>query len=269
MSGNGGESYFNIGALRRKSNGNNGLLFEGVLTIFQLCNELLPSHRIPFSAVRFFRSVRTRLLSAAAVLTGAMCVLSASGCEDLLPEYRPPENIFQASYIGLSTLAATDTVEFSEPRDGSGGAVATYSPFYLTFQVKNTYEETFQYPVTPSGTTEIWMPGDRAAASSRPFSLTEMQPTTSFDGTVLTLDPGASVYFRVRVEPKLATGFYIHKYAAEHSFTIHGLQYYIARLYHPLNLQVRFTLQFSPDLPPVSVETTVPVKLKGRFPYSP
>lgn len=219
--------------------------------------------------MNFFRPERLRTVAVASLLVGAVCVPFLAGCEDLLPAYLPPENIFRASFVSLTTLGATDTVEFSEPRDGSGGAVATYSPFYFSFQVKNTYEETFQYPVAPSGTTEIWMPGDRAASSSLPFTVSEMQPTTSFDGSVLTLDPGASVYFRVRVEPKLATGYYLHKYAVEQSFTVHSLQHYISRLYQPLTVQVRFTLQLSPDLPPVSVESAVPVKLKGRFPFSP
>ena len=210
---------------------------------------------------RFLSFVQSRTVIVAAVL------LLLGGCEDVLPEYQVPGEIFAATF----TSNEVDTLQFSEPRDGSGGAIATYLPYYVTFSVTNTYEETFQYDIAPKGTMEIWVPHSRTASSTIIFSDTELQSTPAYNAStnILTLNPGASIYFKVRIDPKLASGFYLHKYASELSNTIHASAYYIERIYNPLTVTARFSVQLAPDLPAVTTETAITIQLKGRFPFSP
>ncbi len=196
----------------------------------------------------------------------AILLLSA-GCEDTLPVYQVPGGTFAATF----TRNEVDTLQFSEPRDGSGGAVATYIPYYVTFSVTNIYEETFQYEIAPIGILEIWIPFSRTASSSINFTDAELQPTAAYNSAtrMLTLNPGASIYFRVRIDPKLASGFYLHKYASEQTSTVHASSYYIERIYNPLTITARFSVQLAPDLPAVTTDAAIPVQLKGRFPFSP
>lgn len=191
----------------------------------------------------------------------------AAGCEDALPEYQVPGEIFAAQFSSNDV----DTLLFSEPKDGSGGAIASYNPYYITFSVINTYEETFQYQIAPQGTMEIWLPYARNASSSFSFTAAELQSTAAYNSStgVLTLNPGASIYFKVRIDPKLASGFYLHKYASEQTSTVHASSYYIERIYHPLTVTGRFSVQLAPDLPAVTTETAILIQLKGRFPFSP
>jgi hypothetical protein len=209
--------------------------------------------------------VRTSILSPAVVL--AAVLLLSTGCEDMLPEYKVPGEVFEAKF----TRYDVDTLQFSEPRDGSGGAVATYLPYYVTFSITNIYEETFQYEIAPKGTMEIWLPFSRTASSTIGFSNAEIQSTPAYNAStnILTLNPGASIYYKVRIDPKLASGFYLHHYARERSYTIYASSYYIERLYDPLTMACRFSVQLSPDLPAVISETTISIQLKGRFPFSP
>jgi hypothetical protein len=215
----------------------------------------------PYNQQRVLSFVRLRTLVSTAIL-----ILSI-GCEDVLPVYQVPGEIFAASYIRNEV----DTLQFSEPRDGSGGAIATYLPYYVTFSVTNTYEETFQYDIAPKGTMEIWVPNSRTASSTNIFSDAEIQSTPAYNAStnILTLNPGASIYFKVRIDPKLASGFYLHKYASELSSTVYSSAYYIERIYNPLTVTARFSVQLAPDLPAVTTETPITVQLKGRFPFSP
>lgn len=196
-----------------------------------------------------------------------LSAVSCIGCEDLLPEYQMPENIFIADYIRNDT----DTLEFSEPRDGSGGSIATYSPFYVIFSIKNNYEETFQYQISPKGTLTIEIPTVEKGNSSASVTVTELQSTNAYNPSsgILTLNPGASIFFRMRIDPKMENGFYIHKYASAKSITNMGGQFYILRIYNPLFVTARFTMQLAPDLPAVTTEKIISINLKGRFPYSP
>lgn len=192
------------------------------------------------------------------------------GCEDLLPEYHPPTNIFSASVEYVE--AVQDTVEFSEPRDGSGGAVATYAPFFIVCSITNTYEETFQDIITPSGTLEILLPGNNSIKSTSLVSPTDIIPSSHYNDLtgVLTLDPRQKLYFRIKAEPKLSSGFYLHKYATESNVTIFASRYYILKTYQPLTLLARFSVQLSQQLPAITTEEKpFSVNLKGRFPFSP
>ena len=118
---------------------------------------------------------------------------------------------------------------------------------------------------------EIWIPNSRAASSTIIFSNAEIQSTPAYNAStnILTLNPGASIYFKVRIDPKLASGFYLHKYAGEQSFTIYPSEYFIERIYKPLTVTGRFSVQLAPDLPAVTTDTTMNIQLKGRFPFSP
>lgn len=196
-------------------------------------------------------------------------LIVSGGCEDLLPEYKAPENIFASNIEHID--AVQDTVEFSEPPDGSGGAVATYAPFYIICSITNTYEETFQYEINPKGIFEMWLPGNNTITSSVSVTVTDIIPSSTFNVStrVLTLNPNQSIYFKVRVEPKLSSGFYIHKYAAEHSTTIFTSRYYVLKTYEPLAMRGRFSLQLTPSLPAIIGEGDFTINLKGRFPFSP
>lgn len=194
-------------------------------------------------------------------------LLFVQGCEDLLPEYTAPADIFSASFAGVDT----DTLEFSEPRDGSGGAIATYSPYYVKFGVKNIYEETIQYTINTKGTLEIRLPSVPSGTSTVTITNSDIIATGAFNSStnVLTLNPGASIYFRVRIDPKLINGFYLHKYAAERSNTVFSSQYYILRIYNPLTVMGRFSIQLTPNLPAITADEPIAINLKGRFPFSP
>jgi hypothetical protein len=193
--------------------------------------------------------------------------LIIGGCEDLLPDYEHPDNIFAAEFIRTDT----DTLEFSEPRDGSGGAVATYTTYYVIFSYTNIYEETFQYPVNPKGTMMIEILSVMNGSSALTVTAAEIQSTNAYNVStgMLTLNPGESIYFRMRIDPKLQNGFYLHKYASEKTSINMAGQSFLLKTYFPLSVTVRFTMQLAPDLPAVTTEKIISINLKGRFPYSP
>ena len=193
--------------------------------------------------------------------------LTAAGCEDLLPEYEQPGEIFSATYVRTDT----DTLEFAEPTNGSGGVVASYGSYYVIFSITNVYEETFQYTINPKGTLAILLPNVVDGSSTATVTVTDLQPSSVYNAStgVLTLNPGSSIYFRMRIDPKIDNGFYIHTYASVRSTTNMGRQYYLLRIYDPLFVTARFTMQLSPDLPAITTEKIIAINLKGRFPYSP
>jgi hypothetical protein len=220
-----------------------------------------------FKSMMKHSTIAYRIIS---VRIAAIAILGSSiisGCEDLLPDYGHPDNIFAAEFIRTDT----DTLEFSEPRDGSGGSLAAYTTYHVIFSITNMYEETFQYQINPKGTITIEIPSVASGKSGVAVTVTELQSTNAYNPSsgVLTLDPGASIFFRMRIDPKLENGFYLHKYAGEKTSRNMPGQFYLVKTYNPLSVTARFTIQLAPDLPAVTAEEIISINLKGRFPYSP
>lgn len=186
------------------------------------------------------------------------------GCEDLLPEYHPPENVFKTAIVGFDPVS--DTIEFTTALTGDG-TVATYQTLYLLCTVTNIYEETFHNEIEPQGTIEILISEERSLNTISTISIEHLVPTVQYHSStkMLTLDPQRFVYFKVEIRPKLSSGFYLHKYAKEKSTVFFFKDHYALKIFEPMKLKVKSTIQLSKNLPAVSDERVFTVILKGKF----
>jgi hypothetical protein len=165
-------------------------------------------------------------------------IVSLAGCEDLLPVYVVPDKIFEARYVSLTP----DTLTI---RDDGTGTNSRYPVMTIVYAVKNIYEETIQFTVDITGSVEIWIPTRPDLNSTVALSNINMTPTSSmnYDSGVLTLNPGASIFIQAVINPKLSSGFYIHRYTTIRVRELRYFEFLYYNYYNPLTVAHRMNIQ--------------------------
>jgi hypothetical protein len=164
------------------------------------------------------------------------------GCEDLLPEYREPDDLFALVLMKHDTTLFTfydtnrnDTLtlyRFLTFRDYAMLAMNPefnsqyywYSnPFYFNseFYLENIYEETIQSKSDVRGRFEIWPTNHPDVRRTIELNNTLFlgSPNYSHITRTFTIQPGERIYFTIGWDFKMDNGKYIHRYASNHSDT--------------------------------------------------
>ncbi len=193
-----------------------------------------------------------------------------AGCDDLLPEYRPPEKVFEASFVSADTHTVKFTASFADEY-----FTANYNiyfaeptvPFSVAFTVKNIYEETIQMNATIGGSISLWPEANPAFQSVHELTATNIVGTSAYNPATNTivLNPGQEMFVTCKINFRLSQGPYLHKFADEISRVIvsqSGRSCYEI-MYAPVRVGIRMTMQLSERFPAVTAEQSFPVKLQG------
>lgn len=168
------------------------------------------------------------------IIAAATCV----GCEDLLPVYVAPERIFEATFVSL----VPDTLTV---RTNGEATQAQYPVMTVTYKVTNIYEETIQLTADLAGSIELWIPTRPEINSTVILTNDNIVPSAAFDDDkdIITLNPGASIFIRSAVNPKLNTGFYLHRYTTIRIRELRYTEFLYYNYYHPLTVAHRMSIQ--------------------------
>ncbi|MHB1049450.1 MAG: hypothetical protein ACYC09_05155 [Bacteroidota bacterium] len=170
------------------------------------------------------------------------CITALAGCEDPLPVYAVPDTIFEARFVSL-------TPDSLVIRDDGTGTNSRYPVMTIVYAVKNVYEETIQLKIDVTGSIEIWLPTRPDLNSTVALSNINITPTAAidYDTDILTLNPGASIYIQAVINPKLSSGFYLHRYTSiryresRYSEWMYYFYYEPMKVAHRLNIQLERT----------------------------
>jgi hypothetical protein len=138
----------------------------------------------------------------------------------------------------------------------------------ITYAVKNIYEETIQFTLSLSGTLEIWLPNRPDLNALYSISDQNITPTSAYNystGT-LTLNPGQSLFLQSTIDPKLTTGFYIHKYAAVRHLEFRYSEYMYYFYYEPMTIINRLTIRLGSNLTGLSTTGEMKLVMTGMVP---
>ena len=211
------------------------------------------------------------MISRHSILLLTTLLLILAGCDDALPEYSQPEDIFivdvqyydTTQFTFYSTnISDTLTVYRSNPYIFSGTPINMYFQMYI----ENIYEETIQSPAEVHATLEIWSKDHPGIRSTESFdnSIFQGSPLYSFSTRTFTIDPGKKLYFIVDWDFLMDNGQFIHEYgrAPKGGGTIGKIEEII---YSDLPLLVRFSIQLTDRSKVYSIEREIPLKLRCLY----
>ncbi len=194
-------------------------------------------------------------------LPAMIVIVSLTVCEDPLPVYVAPERIFEARFVSLTP----DTLTI---RTNGSGTQAQYPILIISYTITNVYEETIQLPVDLTGSVEIRIPTRPEINSSVLVSNENIVPTTAFDrdANVLTLPPGSSIYIQAAVNPKLNTGYYLHRYTTIRLRELRYYEFLYYNYYNPLTVAHRLSIQLEQTTTGISVSDESILVITGLEP---
>jgi hypothetical protein len=226
------------------------------------------------------------MISSRLILLLFVFLLPLAGCEDVLPEYAMPEDIFLVDVLDFDTTQFTfystnisDTLTvyryFGQPFDyvrwaknPSNPFIFSGTPFKFYFQlyIENIYEETIHSQAEVHATLEIWSKDHSGFRSNESFdnSILQGSPLYSSLNRSFTIDPGEKLFFTVGWDFKLDNGRYIHEYgrAPKGGGTKGSIEEII---YSDLPLMVRFSIQLTDRSKVYSIEREIPLKLRCLY----
>ena len=165
-------------------------------------------------------------------------IVSLTVCEDPLPVYVAPERIFEARFVSLTP----DTLTI---RTNGPGTQAQYPMMTISYTITNVYEEAIQLPADLIGSVEIRISTRPEINSTVPVTNENIVPTAAFDTDtdVLTLNPGSSIYIHAVINPKLNTGYYLHRYTTIRLRELRYNEFLYYNYYNPLTVAHRLSIQ--------------------------
>jgi hypothetical protein len=189
----------------------------------------------------------------------SVVILFITGCEDLLPPYEQPQNIFAAHVSSIDTI----TVRYTGG-DGSRYMFYSTSIYTFLFSIQNLYDETITGKTNVKGKLEIWPEGQILYKATINFTDAVIPPSSVYNSqtAVLTLDPGNAVFFNIRWNFKFDNGDQLHHSSAAFADRFVNSRH-IDRIHSPMQMHARFTAQLFDRSAPVVMDTIVTVKLIG------
>ncbi|MFA6468422.1 MAG: hypothetical protein WCW35_05950 [Bacteroidota bacterium] len=203
-------------------------------------------------------------------------VVICSGCEDLLPEYHQPVNVIKAEFVGADDHIVKFWANFDDEY-GKANYVSygseIYTPFTVTFGIKNTYEETIQATAAVRGSVVIYPEANPNFSEEHLLSNENLKIFSKYDqiNNILTLNPNESFFIKTKLDFKLADIVYMHFFAQEKSRTIIN---YKGRLcyevqFSPMTAVALITIQLADNFPPVTSLQKFPITFYGLIPIPP
>ena len=198
------------------------------------------------------------------ILTFASPIVS---CDDPLPPYVKPENIFVGRFSSIDTF----TVRYSGDLDPLGKT--SYSGHYTFLMgVENIYEETIQSQADISGKLEIWLPSNpdiRATMMITSVQAAGVNGTDVFDRTknLLTINPGQSFYLRAYWNYRMDDGKWVNQDLDNYTqIEWRNLNYY--RIHDPTPFHARLTVSLIKNTSTIVADTTFTFHLFGDVHYA-
>ncbi|MHB1049449.1 MAG: hypothetical protein ACYC09_05150 [Bacteroidota bacterium] len=174
------------------------------------------------------------------VIVMLLVTMVLSGCEDLLPEYREPDDLFTLVLMKHDStlftfydtnrndtltlykfLTFTDYAMLAMNPEFNSQYYWLSNPFYFNseFYLENIYEETIQSKSDVQGRCEIWPTKHPDARRTIELDNTLFlgSPHYSHVTKTFTIEPGERIYFYISWDFALDNGKYIHRYASNHS----------------------------------------------------
>lgn len=226
------------------------------------------------------------MISGRSILLLTAFLLPFAGCEDALPDYAVPEDVFLVDVLSYDSVQFTfystnisDTLTvyrfFGQPIDyvlwakyPSNPFIFSGTPFKINVQlyIENIYEETIQSQAEVHATLEIWPKDHPRFRSTESFdnSIFLGSPLYSPSARTFTIDPGKRLYFTAGWDFKLDNGRYIHEYgrAPVGGGTKGSIEEII---YSDLPLMVRFSIRLTDRSKVYIVEREIPLKLRCLY----
>ncbi len=210
----------------------------------------------------------------------AMWIILASlyfvSCNESLPVYIPPSDIFGASVRPLNAL--TDTVRYSMRDDNNPNLVRVtlITPFNgYEIAIVNRYEETIQDKMEIEGTVDLlW------AEKPDLNAVLTLSNTSIYDGDLdpvtglLTVNPGDTIRLRVFWNFRLTTNdwaFTQVRYTDGPAYSIGPMQVVSDRFHQTMLLNAVVKVKIFRSLSFIEAHTkeSIPVLFKGRITYPP
>lgn len=204
------------------------------------------------------------------ISTALFCI---AGCEDLLPEYQLPVNVFtSSSRVDTFTVQYYETekwfVELNGPLIDYNRYVSQYGFYY---SVINRSDETIETNADLNGSIELWQDSNPKNRRTLTISQSDIYSTEVYNPVtnMITIDPGKALVVRKFWDYKMDDNHWIH----QSGLTVTGetslpflmeLHYYEPTLFH-----VRSYLAFNKTMPAVFGDTTFVLKMIGHFQGNP
>lgn len=209
-----------------------------------------------------------------------------NGCEDLLPEYTLPADIFSVDVLAYDTTQFTfystnisDTLtvyrHFGKPFDYAFWALNPSNPFvfpgtpykfYVQMYIENIYDETIQSTSAVRATFEVWPKDHPRFRSVHTFDNTIFlgSPLYSPSTGIITIDPGERLFFSVDWDFMLDNGKFIHEYGrAPIGGSTSGKIEEI--IYAEFPLMVRFSIQLTEHSKAYVIEREITLRLRCLY----
>lgn len=191
-------------------------------------------------------------------------------CEDPLPPYQKPENIFEAGYTSIDTFLVKFSGSIYYPQEFW---YTESPPFAFVLQIENTYEETIQGTADIQGKLEIWLPGHREFMATLPLTNSNalmLNSRSVFDPATsnLTLNTHQKLYLKTEWKYKLDGGKWINEILENYVDRPDDRGFgYTYRYYAPTQLQARLTVGIIKNTSQVVADTVFVLNLRGLVDY--
>ena len=204
------------------------------------------------------------------ILSFVSIVLFISGCEDLLPEYKKPDKVFEAYFTTASTHTVRYVASFNDEY-----TVANYTaygneifdPFTVTFGVKNIFDETIQTKAVVKGSVVIFPDANPNYTETHLLTNDDLAKNSAYDPNTqtVTLNPNASVFVTTTLKFKLLDKLYMHYFApvVSRDFINYKGALHYQIVHAPMRATARITIQLADNIPPVVAVHTFEVTLYG------
>ncbi len=144
------------------------------------------------------------------ILFGFLCCQVFVSCEDPLPAYHRPENIFLAGFSSPDTIFAT----YSGIADFPPSYSYNTSAFEFIIWVENVFDETLQADADIHGTLELSVLSDPSRTVTMTLSndaVSGLNASSVFSSNILTLNPHQKLYLGKSWNYRMDDGFWINE----------------------------------------------------------
>lgn len=216
--------------------------------------------------------MRSPSRASAAVVISYFCILVVS-CDDPLPPYQRPENIFREGFNFIDTALVMYTGYWDVPERFD---YSTYSPWFgpiriapysFVLEIENMYEETIQTNADIQGKLELWLEGHPDYRATLPLTRSNALLLNSrdvFDAatSILTLNPHQRLYLKTEWNYKLDNGKWIHEILDDYNDVTRSRSSFY-RYYPPLEFHARGTVGLIKNTSFLLADSTFSFKLMG------
>ncbi len=202
-----------------------------------------------------------------AFLSIIFIIVSSAGCEDPLPVYVEPKNIFAATFVRAdSTLI--QYYETDEKDVTPEGPMISYNQYTPNFQficaVENTYEETMEGTASIEGKLEVWNSLHPEMKATIPVTLGQIitGPTYNASTNTIVMNPGDKTFFSVKWNYRFDSGMWLHQtMGVSGQQILTGRSWYV--IHSPGILSARLTISLFKNATAAITETKIPTAVRG------